>query len=100
MPEKRPKAIDLQHHLSDFARLRAVSPLKGLQKYFQPGSYILAGGLCRLVFPDCLFTSDTVIDRFAQSGVLPFQQYQWRGLGPRVVRTEGSRTIIHVFLVL
>lgn len=42
--EKRQKAVDLQHHISDFARRRAPSPLKGLQKYFKPGSYMLAGG--------------------------------------------------------
>lgn len=42
--EKRQKSIDLDHHISDFARSRENSPLKGLQKYFKPGSIMLAGG--------------------------------------------------------
>ncbi|KIJ70016.1 hypothetical protein HYDPIDRAFT_77313 [Hydnomerulius pinastri MD-312] len=44
--EKRGKAIDLSHHLSELSKARATSPLKGLQKYFsQPGVLSLAGGL-------------------------------------------------------
>ncbi|CCL98270.1 uncharacterized protein FIBRA_00264 [Fibroporia radiculosa] len=44
--EKRQKAIDLSHHLSDLSRARGVSPLKGLAKYFgRPGVISLAGGL-------------------------------------------------------
>ncbi|KAH9023085.1 PLP-dependent transferase [Lactarius pseudohatsudake] len=43
--EKRPKAIDLSHHVSDFARRYAVSPLKGLQKYYGRDLIALAGGL-------------------------------------------------------
>ncbi|KAH9012428.1 PLP-dependent transferase [Lactarius pseudohatsudake] len=44
--EKRPKAIDLSHHVSDFARRYALSPLKDLEKYYG-GDLIalLAGGL-------------------------------------------------------
>lgn len=43
--EKRQKAIDLSHHLSDVARARATSPLKGLARYFgRPGLITLAGG--------------------------------------------------------
>jgi len=38
-------AIDLSHHLSTVARNRAVSPLKGLMKYWgMPGIISLAGG--------------------------------------------------------
>ncbi|KAG6817459.1 hypothetical protein H0H87_008627 [Tephrocybe sp. NHM501043] len=44
--EKLPDAVDLLHHLSDVARARGISPLKGLQKYFgKPGIISLAGGL-------------------------------------------------------
>ncbi|KAH9022373.1 PLP-dependent transferase [Lactarius deliciosus] len=43
--EKRPKAIDLSHHISDFARRYALSPLKGLQKYYGKDTIGLAGGL-------------------------------------------------------
>ncbi|KAH8988718.1 pyridoxal phosphate-dependent transferase [Lactarius hatsudake] len=43
--EKRPKAIDLSHHVSDFARRYALSPLKGLQKYYGKDTIGLAGGL-------------------------------------------------------
>ncbi|KAH9009850.1 pyridoxal phosphate-dependent transferase [Lactarius deliciosus] len=43
--EKRPKAIDLSHHISDFARRYALSPLKGLQKYYGRDLIALAGGL-------------------------------------------------------
>ncbi|GAA6006112.1 hypothetical protein JCM10207_000527 [Rhodosporidiobolus poonsookiae] len=41
-----PSAIDLSHHLSDLAKARLSSPLKGLYKYFQrPGMLMFAGGL-------------------------------------------------------
>lgn len=44
--EKRQKAIDLSHHLSEVSRARTTSPLKGLSKYFgRPGLISLAGGL-------------------------------------------------------
>ncbi|KAI9432476.1 pyridoxal phosphate-dependent transferase [Lactarius indigo] len=43
--EKRTKAVDLSHHVSDFARRYAPSPLKGLQKYFSKDTIPLAGGL-------------------------------------------------------
>ncbi|KAH9046759.1 pyridoxal phosphate-dependent transferase [Lactarius hengduanensis] len=43
--EKRPKAVDLSHHVSDFARRYALSPLKGLQKYYGKDTIGLAGGL-------------------------------------------------------
>lgn len=38
------KAIDLSHHLSDLAKSRQISPLKGLQKYFKPDAIQFAGG--------------------------------------------------------
>ncbi|KAG5637783.1 hypothetical protein H0H81_003284 [Sphagnurus paluster] len=40
------QAMDLSHHLSNIARARTTSPLKGLQEYFgRPGMISLAGGL-------------------------------------------------------
>lgn len=48
--KSKPDAIDLSHHLSVVSRNRALSPLKGLQKYFgKPGVLSLAGG------QDCFF---------------------------------------------
>ena len=47
MDEKLVDAIDLSHHLSDLARRRRVSPLKGLQKYMSiitPDTIQFAGG--------------------------------------------------------
>ena len=45
MEKDLPKAIDLSHHLSDIAKAREASPLKGLMKYFgKPGMISLAGG--------------------------------------------------------
>lgn len=42
----KPESIDLSHHLSELAKARISSPLKGLYKYFnQPGMLSLAGGL-------------------------------------------------------
>ncbi|KAI0089178.1 PLP-dependent transferase [Irpex rosettiformis] len=44
--EKRPQAIELSHHLSDLAKARQVSPLKGLQKFMlNKDTIVLAGGL-------------------------------------------------------
>ncbi|PVF95527.1 PLP-dependent transferase [Serendipita vermifera] len=44
--EKLPKSIDLSHHLSDLAKARGISPLKGLFRYLgRPGMLALAGGL-------------------------------------------------------
>lgn len=46
LSEKRSKAIDLSHHLSDVSLARKVSPLKYLSKYQRvPGMISLAGGL-------------------------------------------------------
>ncbi|KDQ64466.1 hypothetical protein JAAARDRAFT_201799 [Jaapia argillacea MUCL 33604] len=44
--EKKENAIDLSYHISDLARSRQTSPLKGLSKYMgRPGVISLAGGL-------------------------------------------------------
>ena len=42
--EKRRNAIDHSHHLSDLARRYGLSPLKGLQKYFNNDLILFAGG--------------------------------------------------------
>ena len=41
--EKRTKAVDLYHHISDYARRYAPSPLKGLQKHHD-NKIVLSGG--------------------------------------------------------
>lgn len=47
--EKLPKSIDLSHHLSELAKRRKFSPLKGFYKYIgRPGLVVLAGGLSLL----------------------------------------------------
>ncbi|KAI0247958.1 PLP-dependent transferase [Lactifluus subvellereus] len=43
--EQRNKAIDLSHHISDFARRYAPSPLKSLHKYFGKDLILLSSGL-------------------------------------------------------
>jgi aromatic amino acid aminotransferase I len=57
------EAIDLSHHLSKVSRERAISPLKGLQKYFgKPGIISLAGGLPNpAYFPFDSISADTLI---------------------------------------
>ena len=45
-------AIDLSHHLSDLAKRRKTSPLKGLQKYMgNPNTIMLAGGMLAVYAP-------------------------------------------------
>lgn len=43
--EKRTEAVDLAHHISDYARRYAPSPLKDLQKYYNKNQISFAGGL-------------------------------------------------------
>jgi aromatic amino acid aminotransferase I len=43
------KALDHSHHISDYARRYALSPLKALQKYFDKDLISFSGGTC--VFP-------------------------------------------------
>ncbi|KAJ7700049.1 pyridoxal phosphate-dependent transferase [Mycena rosella] len=46
MSSFKPEALDLSHHLSDLAKARQTSPLKGLFRYWgKPGLISLAGGL-------------------------------------------------------
>lgn len=74
-PEKRQKAIDLSHHLSDVSRARQTSPLKGLGKYNgRPGLISLAGGKLQLCLPQL---RNLIVYRIAERGVLPFQRDQW-----------------------
>ena len=42
--EKRTQAVDLSHHVSDYARRYAPSPLKDLQRYYGEAEIALAGG--------------------------------------------------------
>ncbi|KAF8524564.1 PLP-dependent transferase [Hysterangium stoloniferum] len=39
------KSVNLSHHLSETAKGRKVSPLKGIQKHIKPGAIMMAGGL-------------------------------------------------------
>lgn len=56
--EKRAQAIDLTHHISDLAKRRQVSPLKGLQKFIlNKDTIVLAGGKYRRDAVDALLTS-------------------------------------------
>ena len=50
--EKRTGAVDLSHHVSDYCRRYAPSPLKDLQKYYDKVEISLAGGGLSL-FPSC-----------------------------------------------
>ncbi|KAL6309824.1 PLP-dependent transferase [Sparassis latifolia] len=61
--EKREKAIDLSHHLSDLSRARRPSPLKSLSKFFgRPGVISLAGGLPNeACFPFASISADALI---------------------------------------
>lgn len=69
--EKRTNAIDHSHHLSDLARRYGLSPLKGLQKYYNDGLIPFAGGA--LIIRHCVQLShDTTPPRRpAQSRVFP-----------------------------
>ncbi|KAA1477299.1 PLP-dependent transferase [Dentipellis sp. KUC8613] len=61
-PEKRSKAIDLSHHLSDVSRARQLSPLKGLQKYFTGNAIPLAGGMpSPAYFPFASVSADALV---------------------------------------
>ncbi|KZT71526.1 PLP-dependent transferase [Daedalea quercina L-15889] len=66
--EKRQKAIDLSHHLSDVSRARETSPLKGLSKFLgKPGLIVLAGGMpSEAYFPFSGISGDALVaDSFA-----------------------------------
>ena len=99
--EKRQKAIDLQHHISDFARARVTTPLKRLQKYIQPGTYMLGGGQYYFGFlADFGELILRFMDRFAQSCLLPFQQHCWGGSSSCVVPVGCTQVTILVYLVV
>ena len=51
--EKRANAIDHSHHLSDYARRYALSPLKGLQKYYGKDLIPFGGGAFIYQMPAC-----------------------------------------------
>ncbi|KAI0041420.1 PLP-dependent transferase [Auriscalpium vulgare] len=66
--EKRSKAIDLSHHLSDYVNSFSVSPLKGLQKKYggRKDMVSLGGGLpSPTYFPfDAIYADISDADRF------------------------------------
>lgn len=75
--EKREKAIDLSHHLSELSKKRQTSPLKGLAKYFgRPGLISLAGGATTFIPSDLLRMAE-MFARHAQRGLLPVREH-WR----------------------
>jgi len=74
------KSIDLSHHLSELSKARAVSPLKGLMKYFaQPGILSLAGGLpSPAYFPVSDISANVLVpESFALSPTEPSTSLSW-----------------------
>jgi len=68
--EKRgTKAMDHSHHISDYARRYALSPLKGLQKYFNDDMIPFAGGAS--VSPVTLTRGISPLCRRPQPRLLP-----------------------------
>ncbi|KAH9855019.1 PLP-dependent transferase [Lenzites betulinus] len=66
--EKQQKSVDLSHHLSELARARATSPLKGIGRLFErPGMISLAGGMPNPdYFPFAAISGDALVsDSFA-----------------------------------
>lgn len=66
--EKHMNALDHSHHLSDLARRYGLSPLKGLQKYFDKDLIPFAGGA--LIIP----LSSAIVTRHPLTG-LPSPEY-------------------------
>ncbi|KAI9000704.1 PLP-dependent transferase [Trametes punicea] len=78
--EKRQKAIDLSHHLSDVARARATSPLKELARYFgRPGIITLAGGTpSPHYFPFAAISGDALVpESFSVSNAQSESSLSW-----------------------
>ncbi|OBZ70291.1 Aromatic amino acid aminotransferase C56E4.03 [Grifola frondosa] len=78
--EKRQKAVDLSHHLSDLSRARTTSPLKGLAKYFgRPGLISLAGGLpSEAYFPFANISGEALVpESFSLSPVQQESSLSW-----------------------
>ncbi|OCH95918.1 PLP-dependent transferase [Obba rivulosa] len=91
--EKREKAIDLSHHLSELSKARQTSPLKGLAKFFgQPGLISLAGGMpSEAYFPFANIGGDALIpDSFAvkTAGQESSLSWFWKLFGKTKERTN------------
>ncbi|KAI0041417.1 PLP-dependent transferase [Auriscalpium vulgare] len=96
--EKQAKAIDVSHHLSDYANNFQVSPLKGLQKYMERSDMLpLAGGtsLTRLPSPmyfpfDTIYADIPDADRFSIDAPPPTTSslsWLWRLFGSDTAHT-------------
>ncbi|KAI0355373.1 PLP-dependent transferase [Trametes cingulata] len=91
--EKRQKAIDLSHHLSDLARARETSPLKGLARYVgRPGVISLAGGMPSPdYFPFAGISGDALVsESFSVSKAQPESSglsWLWKLFGARKEKT-------------
>ncbi|KIY73729.1 PLP-dependent transferase [Cylindrobasidium torrendii FP15055 ss-10] len=78
--EKYGGSIDLSHHLSDVAKNRELSPLKGLQKYMQkPGIISMAGGTPPTdYFPFAKLSGDLLVhDSFPLSSSSSSTSFSW-----------------------
>ncbi|EIN10771.1 PLP-dependent transferase [Punctularia strigosozonata HHB-11173 SS5] len=77
-------AIDLSHHLSDLAKSRSVSPLKGLAKYLNnPDLIALAGGMPHpAYFPFSEISGEVLVpDSFALESESSSTSWFWRLFG-------------------
>ena len=69
--DKRQKAVDLSHHISDVSRARQLSPLKGLAKYMNnPNVIAVAGGQSAVICPPCVLVSIIRLSRRHTAPVL------------------------------
>ncbi|KAH9055318.1 PLP-dependent transferase, partial [Lactarius vividus] len=101
------KAVDLSHHVSDFARRYVLSPLKGLQKYRGKDTIVLSGGLPSPdYFPFTSLSADILpIDAFPltvprtaspTSTSSSAFGWLWRIFGGGAGRRDGTTTRIEV----
>ncbi|EPQ59207.1 PLP-dependent transferase [Gloeophyllum trabeum ATCC 11539] len=78
--EKQPNAVDLSRHLSDMAKARQTSPLKGLAKYMgRPNMIALAGGMPNPgYFPFSTISADVLVpDSFPVSSSSQSSSLSW-----------------------
>lgn len=92
--EKRANAIDHSHHLSDYACRYALSPLKGLQKYYGKDLIPFAGGALSIKCLRALLSLTPC--RPAQSGVLPLPLHLGRHPSHGRVPAEQRASTNHV----
>ena len=103
MPEKLPEAIDLSHHLSELAKARQLSPLKGLARYFgKPGIISLAGGMpSPAYFPLSTLSAETLVkDSFAltthetEAELISSLDWFWRLFGSGSSKKERTEHMV------